>query len=192
VGLAGAPRRPLHRARSHLQRTDAASLTGAWRRARGLGLRGTGGAPGPGVRAADTPHTERNARSRLRLAGRYDRGRIPLVVHAHHPGLDSRCLPAPILPSAHVHPAPAGVLLREARALTLRWREPVRAAPSGPVIGSVSTRIRLRVVPESRLARELSPRPCGPRLEVSRSHGRESPGRRAGPRAPPCGASRAS
>jgi Methylamine utilisation protein MauE len=110
-----------------------------------------------------TPACER--RTRLTLSGMSGRayvsledtteGRIAVVVRAHHPVLESRCLSAPILPSAHVQPAPAGVLLREARALTVRWREPVRAAPSGPVVGSVRVRVRLRVVPEAR----LGPRP---------------------------------
>jgi hypothetical protein len=141
-------------------------------------------------------------RTRLALSGMSGRayvsledtteGRIALVVRAHHPVLDSRCLSVPILPSAHVHPAPAGVFLREARALRVGWREPVRAEPSGPALGSVRVRVRLRVVPGSRLARELSPRPGGRRLEVARSHGWEGPGPRAAPRVPSCGARRAS
>lgn len=85
-------------------------------------------------------------------------GTIALVVRAHHPAVGSRCSFAPIIPSAHVHAAPAGVVLREARALTVSWREPIRAALSGPVIGSVRIRVRLRVASPSGLAPELSRR----------------------------------
>jgi hypothetical protein len=100
-------------------------------------------------------------RTRLMLSGMSGRayvsledtteGRIALVVRAHHPALRSRCSPAPSIPSAHVHPAPAGVVLRRARALTVSWQEPVRAGRSGRVVGAVRIRVRLRVVPPNRL-----------------------------------------
>jgi hypothetical protein len=114
--------------------------------------------------ALRAPACER--RTRLVLSGMSGRayvsledtteGRIALVVRAHHPALRSRCSPAPSIPSAHVHPAPAGVVLREARALTVGWQEPVRAAPSSALVGSIRVRIRLRVVSPSGLAPELS------------------------------------
>jgi hypothetical protein len=110
-------------------------------------------------------------RTRLTLGGMSGRayvsledtteGTIALVVRAHHPVLRSRCVLAPAIPSAHVHPAPAGVVLRRARALTVSWQEPVRAGRSGPIVGSVRVRVHLRVVPPVRLAHELSRRRRG-------------------------------
>jgi hypothetical protein len=68
-----------------------------------------------------TPACER--RTRLTLSGVSGRayvsledtteGKIALVVRAHHSALRSRCVSASTIPSVHVHPAPAGVLLRE-------------------------------------------------------------------------------
>lgn len=81
-------------------------------------------------------------------------GAIALVVRADHRALRSRCSPASALPTAHVRPAPAGVVLRRARALSLVWRDPIRLE-DGHLVGSVAVRVRLVVVPPSRVAPAL-------------------------------------
>ena len=81
-------------------------------------------------------------------------GRIALVVRADHPALRSRCNPAFALPTAHVRPAPAGVVLRRARALSLAWQDPIRLE-DGRLVGSVAVRVRLVVVPPPRVAAAL-------------------------------------
>jgi hypothetical protein len=73
-------------------------------------------------------------------------GKIALVVGAHHPGLRSRCGPRSAIPTEHVLPAPAGVALRESRALSLAWDAPIRLQ-DGSAVGSVEVRIGLRALP---------------------------------------------
>lgn len=106
-------------------------------------------------------------------------GDIALVVRAGHPALRSRCSPALVLPTAHIGPAPAGVLLRQARALSLAWRDPIRLE-DGRLVGSVEVSVRLSVVSPTHVSAafhrgagalprtsRLSPRPPGPRLAAA-------------------------
>ncbi|MGH3004450.1 MAG: hypothetical protein ACRDOS_00810 [Gaiellaceae bacterium] len=78
-------------------------------------------------------------------------GDIALVVRANHQALRSRCSPALALPTAHIGPAPAGVLLRQARTLSLAWRDPIRLE-DGRLVGSVEVNVRLSVVSPTRVA----------------------------------------
>lgn len=78
-------------------------------------------------------------------------GDVALVVRAAHPALRSRCSSALALPTAHIGPAPAGVLLRRARTLSLAWRDPIRLE-DGRLVGSVELSVRLSVVPPTRVA----------------------------------------
>jgi hypothetical protein len=73
-------------------------------------------------------------------------GRIALVVRADHPALRSRCAPRSAIPTAHVLPAPAGIALRESRALSLAWDAPIRLQ-DGSAAGSVEVRVGLRALP---------------------------------------------
>jgi Methylamine utilisation protein MauE len=73
-------------------------------------------------------------------------GKIALVVRADHPALRSRCSRGTAIRTAHVIPAPAGVLLREGRDLSLDGREPIRRV-DGSVVGSVEVRVSLRLLP---------------------------------------------
>jgi hypothetical protein len=78
-------------------------------------------------------------------------GRMALVVRADHPALRSRCSPTVALPTAHVRPAPAGVLLRKAGVVSLAWRDLLRLEDGRPV-GWVEVRVRLSAVPSARPA----------------------------------------
>lgn len=78
-------------------------------------------------------------------------GDIALVVRAGHPALRPHCSPAFALPAAHVRPAPAGVVLRQARTISLGWRDPIRLE-DGRLVGSVKVRVRLTVFPPTLVA----------------------------------------
>jgi Methylamine utilisation protein MauE len=73
-------------------------------------------------------------------------GKIALIVSAEHPALRSRCGPGVMIPTAHVLPAPAGVALRQSRALSLAWDAPIRLH-DGAAVGSVEVRVGLRILP---------------------------------------------
>jgi len=129
-------------------------------------------------------------------------GRIALVVRAGHPALRSRCSNAFAMPTAHVHPAPAGMVLRQARALSLAWRDPIRFE-DGRLVGSAEVRVRLVAVRPTRVAGafrsaragdppRLSPRRFGPRLARVRAREREGPDREVVPRVRGRGGTRAS
>lgn len=113
-------------------------------------------------------------------------GRIALVVRAEHPALAPRCRRTPALPTAHLRPAPAGVLLRRSRALSLSWRDPIRLR-DGQLVGSVEVRVRLVAIPPGRAAGalrpaarlRLSPGRSGARLAAARAHAREGRDREA-------------
>ncbi|MGH3034088.1 MAG: hypothetical protein ACRDON_05965 [Gaiellaceae bacterium] len=83
-------------------------------------------------------------------------GKIALVLRAQHPALRARCRPAPAIPAAHVGPAPAGVVLRHAEALSVTWREPIRLHDAGPVVGSVGVQVKLRVIAPMRAKAALA------------------------------------
>jgi Methylamine utilisation protein MauE len=72
-------------------------------------------------------------------------GRIALVVRADHPALRSRCSLRSAIPTAHVVPAPAGIALRQARALSVAWELPIRL-DDGAAVGSVKVRVTLRAL----------------------------------------------
>jgi hypothetical protein len=78
-------------------------------------------------------------------------GEIALVVRADHPALRPRCSPTFAPPTAHVRPAPAGVVLRQARTISLAWRDPIRLE-DGRLVGSVEVRVRLMAFPPTLVA----------------------------------------
>jgi hypothetical protein len=76
-------------------------------------------------------------------------GKTALVVRAHLPGLRTGCNSAFAVPTAHVTRAPAGVTLRRAPVISLRWRERLGVGSVGAMRGEVTVHVRLRFVPEA-------------------------------------------
>jgi hypothetical protein len=98
--------------------------------------------------------TVRADRAYVSLEDAHD-GRIALVVHL--PALRGRCNAAFAAPAAHVTRAPAGVTLRRAPVVSLRWHERLGFGGAAAMRGAVTVHVRLRFVPDAIRAVRAAP-----------------------------------